>query len=307
MVDLNLSLPASFFEEEERNGFFISRKQKEVWAVELDLLNEFIRVCDKYDLKYFAEGGTMIGAVRHNGFIPWDDDIDISMFRSDYMKLEEIASKEFTDPYFFQTEKTDVGSMRGHAQLRNSKTTGILRTEVDKKYSFNQGIFLDIFPIDYIPDEHEWQNLFALELHEQREKAFKYTYMTSRFKENGDGFYRIKRRLKHRLLSANGMENKEYIKWENLMMKYNNMNTDTVSEVCFRQNPKRRIWKAEWFADSLEFPFEMLKIAVPIGYDEVLTQLCGDWRTPKMFPSLHGDMIFDVDNPYTEYLKLNSR
>ena len=121
MVNLKLQIPEEFFKEEVRDGYFVSSDMKNLWAVELDLLNEFIRVCEVYNLRYFAEGGTMIGAVRHNGFIPWDDDIDIVMPREDYCKLEKIAVKEFKFPYFWQTEKTDPGSMRGHAQLRNRK------------------------------------------------------------------------------------------------------------------------------------------------------------------------------------------
>ena len=127
--------------------------------------------------------------------------------------------------------------------------------------------------------------------------------MTTRFVENGDGVYRKIRNLRHKILSKGARENKEYIKWEKLMMKYNTCSTKTVSEVCFRQNPKRRIWESKWFDDVIEVPFEMLKISVPVGYDEILTTLCGDWRVPKIFPSLHGGIIFDVDKPYTEYIK----
>ncbi len=73
----------SFFEGEERNGFYISPIMKRAWAVELDILEVISKICRKYQIRWFAESGTMLGAVRHNGFIPWDDDIDISMLRPD--------------------------------------------------------------------------------------------------------------------------------------------------------------------------------------------------------------------------------
>ena len=120
MVDLNIELPKGFLEEEVRCGYTVTRKMKEVWAVELDLLKEFKRVCNKYDLKYCADGGTLLGAIRHQGFIPWDDDLDIAMLRKDFEKLNEVAPAEFKKPYFWQTEETDKGSARGHAQLRYS-------------------------------------------------------------------------------------------------------------------------------------------------------------------------------------------
>ena len=68
---------------------------KKVWAVELDLLNEFARVCKEHDLKWFAHAGTLLGAIRHQGFIPWDDDIDVTMPRADYIQLCNVAPKAF--------------------------------------------------------------------------------------------------------------------------------------------------------------------------------------------------------------------
>ena len=107
MIELNINIPDSFLDEEERCGYIVSKQMKEVWAVELDLLAELLRVCKKHGIKVFASGGTMLGAIRHKGFIPWDDDIDMMMFRSDYDKLCAIAAEEFVEPYFFQTEYTD--------------------------------------------------------------------------------------------------------------------------------------------------------------------------------------------------------
>ena len=154
-MNLNLEIKPNFFQDEERCGFKISSDMKKVWAVELDLLSEFQRICKKHGLVYYADGGTMLGAVRHNGFIPWDDDIDLMMMRDQYEELIAIAPHEFKYPYFFQTEYTDPSSLRGHAQLRNSQTTGILRSETKGIHSFNQGIFIDIFPLDAVPDNEE--------------------------------------------------------------------------------------------------------------------------------------------------------
>ena len=128
-LPIKIHLPDGFLDEEIRNGYTISHEMKEIWAVELDLLVEFDRVCKENGLKYFASCGTKLGAVRHHGFIPWDDDVDVMMLRDEYDKLCKIAPQLFAYPYFFQTEETDKGSARGHAQLRNSKTTAILKSE----------------------------------------------------------------------------------------------------------------------------------------------------------------------------------
>ena len=92
---------SDFFKEEVREGFCISAEMKKVWAVEMKVLSFVISVCKKYDIPYFADYGTLLGAVRHKGFIPWDDDIDICLKRSDYMRLIEAFKKENNTDYVY--------------------------------------------------------------------------------------------------------------------------------------------------------------------------------------------------------------
>ena len=88
--------------------FKVSTLRKKVWQAQLDMVKIFIDICDKYKLKYFAAGGTLIGAIRHNGFIPWDDDIDLMMPREDYEKFIKVAKEELKkEPYFLQHYSTE--------------------------------------------------------------------------------------------------------------------------------------------------------------------------------------------------------
>ena len=138
-------LSESFFREEIRNDFLVTGERKKIWGIQLDLFFEFKRVCEKYNLKYFLFFGSLLGAVRHNGFIPWDDDIDLGMPREDYEKLLTHADA-FNTPYFLQNHKTDKCFYYSHTKLRNSNTSCINRAF--KHQPFNQGMDLDIHPID---------------------------------------------------------------------------------------------------------------------------------------------------------------
>ena len=110
MIKLKINIPPTFFDEEVRCNYIVKSLMKEVWAVEMDLLEEAKRVFEKYNLRWYAIGGTLLGAVRHKGFIPWDDDIDIAMPRSDYAKSQELAGDEFCYPYFLHRSRSPLWS-----------------------------------------------------------------------------------------------------------------------------------------------------------------------------------------------------
>ena len=128
----------------------ITEETTKIRSCQLRLVELFQAVCEKYGLRYWAEAGTLLGAARHQGYIPWDDDIDLIMMREDFDRLVKVAKKEFKKPYIFQTAHSEKHYVRGHAQLRDMRTCAILPEEIFK--DFNQGIFIDIFVLDYIPD-----------------------------------------------------------------------------------------------------------------------------------------------------------
>ena len=121
-------------------------RMKQVWQVQLDLTRKFKEVCQRHGLQFWMDSGTILGAVRHQGYIPWDDDIDLAMPRADYDKLNKIAAQEFTHPYFWQTTYSDRNFFCGHAILRNAETAEFNQSEMDKGYCL--GIGVDVFVID---------------------------------------------------------------------------------------------------------------------------------------------------------------
>ena len=125
----------------------------ELKRIELGIFKEYIKICEKFNLTYFIAGGTALGAVRHGGFIPWDDDIDVVMPRPDYDKFLQYAQKELPNELFLQTNDSDKDYVGIYAKLRNSNTT-FIETSV-KNLSINHGVFIDIFPIDGYPSDYK--------------------------------------------------------------------------------------------------------------------------------------------------------
>ncbi len=124
---------------------------KKLQKIELEMLIEIDRICRKYKIKYSLGGGTLLGAIRHNGFIPWDDDADVTMIRTEYKKFRRACKKELDKSRFFlQDWTTDPGYRWGYAKMRRNDTLFI--GENQERLNQHQGVFLDIFIYDNVPD-----------------------------------------------------------------------------------------------------------------------------------------------------------
>ena len=306
MVPVKWPIEPSVFRQEERCGFVVTPERKRIWAVELDLLNEFAGVCEKHGLKWFVHAGTMLGAVRHQGFIPWDDDIDVVMPRDDYERLCQLAPSAFSHPYFFQNEETDRYFARAFSRLRNSETTGIFENEMVYRFPYNQGIFIDVFPMDHVPADPEMRQRFYAEVSNLNAHAVQWRTLIHFYRpKKGKGWAkRVSYWLKHlyyKYLSKHGY--RYYMDLHHrAITRYDGEETGWVGESVI---PKlgRQLWRSEWVSETVMMPFEMLRVPVPVHFDECLTASFGpDWRTPKRIPNLHEGTIFDPGKPYTEYL-----
>ncbi len=126
----------------------------------LDMLIEFDAICKKHQLLYWLDSGTLLGAVRHRGFIPWDDDIDLSMPVEDYNKFLKVAQSELSSEVFLQTSETDKNFKFDYIKLRSNKARIIELHEKDKQINYHQGVFIDIFPMLTIENTEENKKLY---------------------------------------------------------------------------------------------------------------------------------------------------
>ena len=150
-----MSHSIEFLKDEVRNGFYISTPVKQAWAETLDVLGEIDRICRKHDIRYFADWGTFLGAVRHGGFVPWDDDLDICMLRDDYTKFRQVADKELPSHFTIH----DYVNKKDHwlflSRVVNNTTMCFDEAYLETHNNFPWLAGIDIFVKDYLYDSDE--------------------------------------------------------------------------------------------------------------------------------------------------------
>ncbi len=288
-----MHLDEKFYQKETRCGYEVSEKMKKVWAVELNLLEYFDQLCREHNLRYFVDYGTLLGAVRHQGFIPWDDDIDIVMLRDDYEKLKLIAQDEVSSPYFFQNSYTDI-MIWALAKLRDSRTTAIEYPDFPPE--FNQGIFLDIFPLDDAPDDAAMKPVVG----EMQREIWLSIVDPEGLKRLLDQGYRTSMD-KEILIELLKMQIRERMK---MFEDFNASQFGASSKICFITSRfmGAPIMQREWYSDVVYLPFENMMVPAPAGYDSLLKLRYGDYMTPARVPSMHEGIFLDPDHPYTNYV-----
>lgn len=297
-----LTFSQNYFNAETKDGFFIDARMKHAWAAQLEVLEEIRRVCDILNIRFFADWGTLLGAVRHKGFIPWDDDLDVAMYREDYQKLCEIGSEEFKEPYFFQNGLTDQNYFFGYGRIRRSDTTGIVLDMCEHKY--NNGIFIDIFVYDKLPKNKLQLKWLVFRLRILEVILRNYHYKNSR-KKTARCFYPI-------VAIAKKIHSYEYYynKYIRLCSKNNHReNIDEVGFLCsygclYATSSYKGITNLE------EADFEDIKIKIPSNYDEYLRKEYGNyWEFPPENERGHWHdnvIIFDPNISYLEYYRKHS-
>jgi lipopolysaccharide cholinephosphotransferase len=238
----------------------------------LQILLEVDVLCKKNNLKYFLEGGTLLGAVRHKGFIPWDDDVDIAMLREDYELFLKVAKKELSDQYFVQTNDSDVHFPFGFIKILDNNSRF-----PDNKNKFKTGFCIDIFPIDNAHDNRAIHklNIFMIKAIQGLTKS-KIKLNLSKYK----GIF-IKTAVILASLIGNFFSTRFLMKVQRKIAVLNNRKS--TKNKCFYSYPFNlldRLFPSELYANTEMLEFEGFMLPAPKGWDKILTILYGDYMTP---------------------------
>ena len=154
-----LEFQEGFFDQEVRDGFYLDTTMKTLWAAELEVLQKVAEVCDRHGLKWYAAYGTLLGAIRHEGFVPWDDDMDIWVKRADYNILMQVLPKELPEGYLVRGPLTDEGYDQYHTCLNSGNGISIAKEWLEQYHGCPFTVGLDIFPLDYLPRNEKDRDL----------------------------------------------------------------------------------------------------------------------------------------------------
>ena len=245
---------------------------RNIQLIELDILKEIDRICKKNGIEYWLDGGTALGAIRHKGFIPWDDDIDVGMTRDNYEKFLEIAKKELRSNYFLQNIETEVNCPQLYTKIKKNNTLYI--SWACRKLNIHQGIYVDIFPYDYCLNDKNDKKL--IKKYVFLNKIFTYKVIPDRAKLPEKSLKWIIGSIFRRLLYyVLFLFPKKILlnKIQEIVNKLKSKNGSflvslTQEAILFKENEIKPLNYIE---------FEKIKFPVPNNVDKYLTQLYGNY------------------------------
>lgn len=262
--------PKLFFEDEVRDGFFIGTMMKRFWAAQLKVLAEIDKICKRHSIKWFADFGTLIGAVRHGGYIPWDDDLDISMLRDEYIAFMKYAQNELPDEYIIKDVQylEDFENMVG--RVNNSIQITYSEEHLKEFFGCPYIVGVDIFPLDglYKDEQKEKERI------QRATNIFGALVLAGRGETSSDFFNSLLTDIENKNHVV--FKRKENIKRQLILLADKVISECPVSEaenvalMSFWIEHRNHKYSKNYYEQAILMPFEYVQIQVPVQYDAVL-------------------------------------
>lgn len=284
-MEKELEFSADYFKTEVRDGFEIPAMMKRAWAAQMEVLHVVAGVCKNNGIRYFADGGTLLGAVRHKGMIPWDDDIDICVVREEYNRLIQVLPKALPHGFvvagmYADSERLQKAAFVPHLRVIADETLWNFNDYMRYFHGFPyQRVGIDIFPMDYISRDigitNVQKQIIRLGIETLRD--------WNKLEENGmldeyvNGFQKLCN------VSFGNVNNVKNYMWK-IIDKISSISyreeADYITNIFYWLDNDNYKMKKECYDYTIELPFENMNIVAPEMYDEVLRAEYGDYMVP---------------------------
>lgn len=311
-----MKVPNGYYEPEVRDGFYIPSEMKRCWAATIGVLEEIDRICKRHNLKYFAEYGTLLGAVRHKGFIPWDDDFDISMKREDYMLFLKVARDELPENYRLLSVYNNFEYDNSLSRVVNRDFISVEKEFLETNHNFPFSVGIDIFPLDYFEYNDQENALIRDMILSAQTIVAALDPDVSDIEELGyiarDHINAFCDMCHMPIEPGKPIRQQIYILIERICSLYDDT-APYLTNFYFWVKNGNQVYNKEYFENTVRLPFEYFEISVPIGYDEKLQNCYGpNYITPYKGGGLHDyplygkqkDLLFETTGKsyYKQYV-----
>lgn len=267
----------SFFMGEYREGFYVEPMMKCAWAAQIKLAELIDEMCRAEGIRYFADRGTLLGAVRHKGFIPWDDDMDLCMLRKDYNHFLKVAERYLPEGCFLHSCYTQPDYRQDFCRVVNSHQVNFTQEFLKKWYGCPYIVGIDIFPLDRLPVSKDAEELLCELLQ-----------MIAQIVEREETDAEVSKQLldKVEVLTGTKIDQNGNVKNQLLCLAdalsqiYEDDAGEELTELCAYVKGYEYRASQSWFEEQIQVPFETIELPIPKEYDKVLRAQYGDYMTP---------------------------
>lgn len=273
-----LEFSEDYFKTEEREGFVVSGLMKRAWAAQLEILMVIDEICSRYNIEYYADGGTLLGAIRHQGYIPWDDDIDIGMKRLDYVRFLNIASKELPQGYEVLSAAKSSGWNGAFSRIVNTNEIPLRAEMLQKYHGFPYTAGIDIFPMDYIPVDKVEEDTLLVLFRAAYTLAFNWDKEGMSMEEKMESLRIVEQQCNIKFTEDKPYQQQLWVLTDRIASMF--WDTGADAKECalmymLADRPEFRL-PVSCLASTVRVPFENIMIPIPVGYKQLLTLYYGE-------------------------------